>query len=295
MAETSIILTETERDALARLASPDNLEGQRAMALLALGDGMTRPHAAAAAGLTAGQLDYVVRRFRQDRLALWGIGAADSGDAAATPPTLTDTATRVAAAPAATVEATTDDATAVSATELRALVKELNDLVAELHATVPTTRAAASGTYSPAGLLTLLRDNVQKLTPDVQSGMLQSFQGMTTEDLLDIDTWKGMAYMLTYSARFQADQVKGKVNETINEVVPEPIQPGRLWSLGRSSLDKVSPDFAKQLMSMFEGAKPRDLVDPDTWKGVWHMLNYSLQFQAEQLKERLTTGSQSAE
>jgi hypothetical protein len=136
--------------------------------------------------------------------------------------------------------------------------------------------------------MTLLRDNVQKLTPDVQSGMLQSFQGMTAEDLLDIETWKGMAYMMSYSAKFQAGQVVGKVNETINEVVPEPIQPGRLWAMGKSSLDKITPDFAKQILATFEGATPRDLIDPNTWKGLWYMINYSLQFQAEQLKNRLS-------
>jgi hypothetical protein len=29
-------------------------------------------------------------------------------------------------------------------------------------------------------------------------------------------------------------------------------------------------------------------VDPDTWKGIWYMITYSLQFQAEQLKQRLS-------
>jgi hypothetical protein len=43
----------------------------------------------------------------------------------------------------------------------------------------------------------------------------------------------------------------------------------------------------RQILGTFEGATREDLLDPDTWKGVWYMLNYSLQFQAEQLKERL--------
>ena len=40
-------------------------------------------------------------------------------------------------------------------------------------------------------------------------------------------------------------------------------------------------------MNSLEGASKEDLLDLDTWKGMWYMLNYSVQFQAEQLKQRL--------
>ncbi|HRO23186.1 MAG TPA: hypothetical protein PLR07_02685, partial [Promineifilum sp.] len=111
-------------------------------------------------------------------------------------------------------------------------------------------------------------------------------------DLLDLETWKGLAYMMTYSARFQADQMRGKVSDTINHVVPEPIQPGRLWQMGKSGLDRITPEFAKQILSTFQGASREDLLDPNTWKGVWYMITYSLQFQAEQLKQRLTAAEE---
>jgi hypothetical protein len=60
-----------------------------------------------------------------------------------------------------------------------------------------------------------------------------------------------------------------------------------LLGVARKGLDKIIPDFVRQILGTFEGATREDLLDPDTWKGVWYMLNYSLQFQAEQLKERL--------
>ncbi len=49
----------------------------------------------------------------------------------------------------------------------------------------------------------------------------------------------------------------------------------------------VDADVAKEVIAAFEGATKEDLLDLDTWKGVWYMLNYSLQFQAEQIKLRL--------
>ena len=54
----------------------------------------------------------------------------------------------------------------------------------------------------------------------------------------------------------------------------------------KGGLDKITPDIARQIAGSFEGATREDLLDPDTWKGVWYMLNYSLQFQAEQIKHR---------
>ena len=52
-------------------------------------------------------------------------------------------------------------------------------------------------------------------------------------------------------------------------------------------IDRITPETAKEILASFEGATKEDLLDPDTWKGVWYMLNYSLQFQAEQMMQRL--------
>jgi hypothetical protein len=163
---------------------------------------------------------------------------------------------------------------------LNQLVAELDEMVSELQASIPKGSASA---YSPLRLLTLLRENVSRLSPEVQLGILESFAGTTKEDLLDIDTWKGMAYMLGYSAKFQANQVKDRVSERL----PEPVRPDKLLHFVKASLDKVTPTVAKDIMGSLQGASKEDFLDPDTWKGLWYMINYSLQFQADQLKQRL--------
>ncbi len=168
-----------------------------------------------------------------------------------------------------------------SSPELKELVNELDTLLAALKKSVPT---GSDSPYSPMRFLTHLRDNAAKLTPEVRLGLLENFEGMTKEDLMDIDTWKGMAYMMSYSARFQADQVRAKMNEHL----PEPLQPDRWLRLMKKGLDKVTPEVAKNIMETFQGASKEDLMDPDTWKGVWYMLDYSLRFQAEQMKQKLT-------
>ena len=256
------LLTDETRAIIERIATEQkDIEAQRATALLALDAGHSQADAAAASELSEGQVNYILRKFREKGV-----------DAFATAPS----------APAAMTETE----------ELRALVDDLNARVAELQQMVEAKPTGEGAAYSPVRLLTTVRDNVQKLTPEMQLDILRNFQGMTAEDLLDLDTWKGLAYMMTYSARFQADQMRGKVAGTINHVVPEPIQPGRLWQLGKSGLDRLTPDFAKQILSTFQGASREDLLDPNTWKGVWYMITYSLQFQAEQLKQRLTAAEE---
>ena len=256
-------LSDVEKSTLEQIATTrQDIEGRRAGALLAIADGQSQAEAAATQGLTEGQVGYILRKFRDQGL--------DAFPSAST----------------TTPETGTPE---LEAEQLRALVNDLNNRVTELQQKLDERNAGEDAAlYTPARLLTMVRDNVQKLTPEMQIDLLRNFQGMSPEDLLDLETWKGLAYMMTYSARFQADQMRGKVSGTINQVVPEPIQPGRLWQMGKSGIDRITPEFAKQILSTFQGASREDLLDPNTWKGVWYMITYSLQFQAEQLKQRLS-------
>lgn len=160
------------------------------------------------------------------------------------------------------------------------LLAELDELVTELRTAIPQAGADA---YSPMFFLSYIRAGLNRLAPDVQLGILESFDGMTTDDLMDVDTWKGMAYMASYSARFQAGQLKDRMNETL----PTPLQPDTTINLVKQVLDKFTPEVAKNIMETLQGATREDLMDPETWKGVWYMLNYSLQFQFNQLRDRV--------
>jgi len=265
MTANQSLLSEDERQALASLAaSHRDIDGQRAAALLAIDAGQSHADAAAAHGLTEGQVSYILRKFRDQRLQAFPINQETAGSSEPDPE------------------------------QTRALLNDLNARVAELQQLLEQKNSTAeSSPYSPTRLLAMIRDNVHKLTPEMQLDVLRNFQGMSAEDLLDLETWKGLAYMMTYSARFQADQMRGKVADTINQVVPEPIQPSRLWQMGKSGIDRLTPEFAKQILSTFQGASREDLLDPNTWKGVWYMITYSLQFQAEQLKQRLSAADDS--
>lgn len=178
-----------------------------------------------------------------------------------------------------------DDVTAVNEAELlarkQALLQELDVLVADLRAVVPEKGADA---YSPMFFLSYIQASLERLTPDTQMGILESFEGMTREDMMDIETWKGMAYMFSYSARFQAGQVKDRLNETM----PGPLKPDTTINLMKQVLDRFTPEIAKNILETFQGASREDLTDIETWKGVWYMLNYSLQFQMDKLRQKVS-------
>lgn len=330
------LLRSEERIALQQLAQQQDIDGQRAAALLALDEGKTQAAAAEESGLTVNQVRYIVKKFRSDRLLAFP-------DAIGLLPPEEETQE----------ESAEDTRVSGGATgQLNRLLADVDDLINELRANLPD---AGQYPYSPLKMLTLVRDTAARYTPEMQMDLLEPFEDMTTDDLVDPETWKGIAYMIAYSAQFQASQAKGVLNDRLpdpvkpdtvienvrggldritpevardmaanlegtsredlldpdtwkglaymlaystqfqagktkdmlNEQLPDPLKPDTLLGLLMGGIDRLAPETAKQILASFEGATREDLLDPDTWKGVWYMLNYSLQFQAQQLKQRL--------
>ncbi len=271
MTNTERLLTVEERVVLEKLALQADSEGKRAAALLALDDGASQADAAEQTGLTKGQVQYMLKKFRAQRL------TAFSSALGLLPPDPEQPAAEEAALEEP--QPVEQESQSEPSSQLGRLLAELDDLVAALRKSIPD----ANQPYSPLQMINLVRTSVARYTPDVQISVLEQFEDMTREDLMDLETWKGLAYMIAYSAQFQAVQTKDKLNEQM----PGPLKPDSIFSLLKGGLDRITPDIARQIASSFEGATKEDLLDLDTWKGVWYMLNYSLQFQAEQLKLRL--------
>lgn len=266
------LLTSDERATVMRLAQQDSLDGKRARALLAVDAGETQAAAARDTGLTAGQVHYFLNKFREQRL-----GAFPAGALTAVAETVAADAVAEAAIEAA-VETTAEEVERVSE-----LLEEIDTLVEELEeAAAPHTKSGDTA-YTPLGMLKLVRSYVSRYTPDVQIAVLEQFEDMSREDLMDLETWKGIAYMIAYSAQFQA----GQTRERLNEQMPEPLKPDTILNFVRNTADRFTPAIAKDLAGNLQSASREDLMDPDTWKGMLYMLGYSAQFQAAQTKDRL--------
>lgn len=151
--------------------------------------------------------------------------------------------------------------------ELDRLIAELNQLAEELKRSAKYTPPP----FSAQALANLMQENIGKFAPELQvpilSELKQNLEGTKPEDLLNPDTWKGMWYILNYTAQAQSEQLKSKLNERLAMI------PGA--------------SIIFDLKSSFEGAKPSDFLDINTWKGVAYILDHTLRAQAKEMKRKL--------
>ncbi len=69
---------------------------------------------------------------------------------------------------------------------------------------------------------------------------------------------------------------------------PPPFSPRQLLELIEQNADKLSPELSLGILAKLRKTVGEDLFDLDTWKGIWTMLNYTLDYQGDVLKRRLT-------
>ena len=135
--------------------------------------------------------------------------AGDSGDNAP----LLDESILVQAAGADTLleEAgeAADEETELNEDELRLnLINELDHLVERLKEISPEYTPPP---FSPQGLMEMIGQNLGRFSPQAALGMLERLRSSLGEDVFDIDTWKGIWYMLNYSLEYQADIIKRRM------------------------------------------------------------------------------------
>lgn len=69
---------------------------------------------------------------------------------------------------------------------------------------------------------------------------------------------------------------------------PPPFSPKALLGLVQQSIDKLPPELGLGILAKLRGSIGEDIFDADTWKGIWTMLNYAGEYQADVLKRRVT-------
>ena len=86
----------------------------------------------------------------------------------------------------------------------------------------------------------------------------------------------------------ELDRLIERVRATMPEYSPPPFSPHSLIRLIEKNLENFSPELRLGILEKLRSSISSDLFDIDTWKGVWYMVNFSLQYQADILKRRLT-------
>ncbi len=111
------------------------------------------------------------------------------------------------------------------------LMQELDDMIGRVRTLHP---GYVPPPFSPRALLDLVNESVDKLPPGIGLGILDKLRSAIGEDLFDIDTWKGMWYVLNSTLQFQGDILKRRVT---GEYETDE------WGLDREFKDAVQPFF----------------------------------------------------
>ncbi|NLG72066.1 MAG: acyltransferase family protein [Chloroflexi bacterium] len=86
----------------------------------------------------------------------------------------------------------------------------------------------------------------------------------------------------------ELDRLMQRVRESTPDYTPPPFSPQGLLKLIENHLESFSPEIRLGMLEKLRSAISQDLFDLDTWKGVWYMVNYSLEYQADLVRRRLT-------
>lgn len=103
-------------------------------------------------------------------------------------------------------------------------------------------------------------------------------EGMPTDALTEQDLRRQLLVEL--------DQLIERVRALTPEYTPPPFSPKRLVKLISENLENISPEIGLAILEKLRSSLSQDIFDIDTWKGIWYMLNYTLEYQQDILRRR---------
>ncbi len=179
------------------------------------------------------------------------------------------------AAPVAPV-ATEPESVSPYHAELKQLAVELNVLAQDLQKLIPDYSPPA---YSPQGLRHLLDQLLGRLAPESRRQVMHNLREMVEstpiDEFRDVETWKGMWFTLNYLVSTEAATRRDWLMERLARL------PG---------METVSG-----VREMIASTPPQEFLNPETWKGIWFIVNYEVQNQAASLRRRFLGGEETEE
>ncbi len=155
--------------------------------------------------------------------------------------------------------------------ELKQLAAELNELARDLHKLIPEYTPPP---YSPQGLRHLLDHLLERLAPEPRRQVMHNLREMVNstpiDEFKDVETWKGMWFTLNYLVSTEAATRRDWLMERLARL------PGM--------------DTVNGVREMLASTPPQEFLNPETWKGIWFIVNYEVQNQAASLRRRFLGG-----
>jgi 1-acyl-sn-glycerol-3-phosphate acyltransferase len=86
----------------------------------------------------------------------------------------------------------------------------------------------------------------------------------------------------------QLDDLTQRVQALEPEYASPAFSPKRLLALVEQLLSRLPQELQLDAIAQLQNALRQDAFDPDLWKGMWYMLNYTLQYNVGVVKRRIT-------
>jgi 1-acyl-sn-glycerol-3-phosphate acyltransferase len=105
-------------------------------------------------------------------------------------------------------------------------------------------------------------------------------QGMRDEEIQNEELRRELAAEL--------DELIRRMRELTPEYEPPPFSRQRLTTFVKNALQGYPRDIQIGAVERLRAAVDEQWFDPETWKGVWYMANYTMQYNADLVKRRFT-------
>ena len=113
----------------------------------------------------------------------------------------------------------------------RQLIRELDELTRRLRAITPDYGAAPA---AAGGVIDVIEESADTIAPGLARRLRGTLSRFINEDFLDVDTWKGMWYVLNQTVQYQTDVFRRRLT---GEYETDE------WGLDREFMDAVRPFF----------------------------------------------------
>jgi len=86
----------------------------------------------------------------------------------------------------------------------------------------------------------------------------------------------------------EVDELVERMQATAPEYEPPPFSPRRLVAFIEESLDAFPKDVQLDILERLRTAIDEEWLSMDTWKGIWYMLNYTVQYNVDVVRRRFS-------
>jgi len=93
---------------------------------------------------------------------------------------------------------------------------------------------------------------------------------------------------LRQELREELEILVNRLKEIQPDYEPPPFAPGNILELMKKCMPGIPSQRSKDLLDRLSESINEDFLDVETWKGLWFMINYSIQYQADFVKRRFT-------